>query len=295
MNNVSWRHHYIPEFYLKGFTNSNGKFKIFDVEQQRFIRQGKEFSSESYFFEVDGNTVVNENGASDFIEKLYSKTDDRISKLFDKIRNAQSDTRFGVTEDDMPALQHFVSIMFWRLPINYNQVKYLIKEKDLNELGLLINSKETGEVLRDSVLERRLKSDPNFFRALKQILPYLTYKRIFDCTTPLTIQAFPNGLPALCSDNPIIFEKSIFPDVYFDDFIFPLTNNLVFIRGKQINNIMTSIKVAIDLILMKQARKYVSCTDELYIESLNNLYDKHYKSVDELKSRVFQDLIGKFP
>jgi hypothetical protein len=183
--------------------------------------------------------------------------------------------------------------MFWRLPINYNQIEYLIKEKDLHELGLLFKSTETGEILRDSALELKLKNDPNFFKALKQILPNLTYKRIFDCKTPLTIQSFPDGLPSLCSDNPIIFEKSIFPDVYFDDFIFPLTNKHVFIRGKQINNVMTSIKVSIDLILMKQARKYVSCTDELYINLLNDHFDKNYGSLDELKSIVFQELIGK--
>ena len=294
MNNISWRHHYIPEFYLKGFTNNTGKFKIFDVDRQQFIKHGKEFSTESYFFEEDGNTLVNEDGASDFIEGIYSKTDDRISKLFDKIRNANPNTRFGLTEDDMPALQHFVSIMFWRLPINYDQVKHLIKEKDLRELGLLIKSTETGEVLQNSAFELKLKNDPNFFKALKQILPNLTYKRIFDCKTPLTIRPFPDGLPSLCSDNPIIFEKASFPDVYFDDFIFPLTNKLVFIRGKRINeDVMTSNKISIDLILLKQAKKYVSCTDELYIQLLNDHYNKHYKSIDELKSSVFTTLIAK--
>ena len=28
MNQISWRHHYIPMFYLKGFTSKSGKFKI---------------------------------------------------------------------------------------------------------------------------------------------------------------------------------------------------------------------------------------------------------------------------
>jgi len=56
---------------------------------------------------------------------------------------------------------------------------------------------------------------------------------------------------------------------------------------------MTSIKIPIDLILMKQARKYVSCTDELYIQLLNDHCDKYYQSLDELKSNVFHRLIGK--
>ena len=103
MNNTSWRHHYLPEFYLKGFTNQDGKFKIFDVHRQLFIKNGKDFSTESYFFEEDGNTIHTDKGADDFIEKGFAEVDNRVADLFNKIRNARPDTRFGLTEDDMPA------------------------------------------------------------------------------------------------------------------------------------------------------------------------------------------------
>lgn len=293
MNNISWRHHYIPQFYLKGFLNTDGKFKIYDVETQSFVKKGKDFSPESYFFEKHGNTLFNEEGADDFIEtKYYARTDDRISKIFEQIRNATSDIRFGISENEMPDLQHFASIMFWRLPTNYGQIRYLLKTNDLDELGLLLKSTKTGEIVKLSELEKRLKRDPNFFKMFKYILPYVTYGRLFDCQTPLTIQTFPEQLPALCSDNPIIFENSILPDLYFDDFIFPLTHTLVLIRGETTNNILTTIKIDIDLILLKQAKKYVSCTDQKYIMMLNKYYDDNYNSLDELKASVFKKLIG---
>ena len=41
--NISSRHHYIPQFYLRGFTNESGNFKIYDVQQKRFIKNGKDF------------------------------------------------------------------------------------------------------------------------------------------------------------------------------------------------------------------------------------------------------------
>ncbi len=290
MNNTSWRHHYLPEFYLKGFTNQDGKFKIFDVHRQLFIKNGKDFSTESYFFEEDGNTVHTDKGADDFIEKRFADVDSRVADLFNKIRNAQPDTRFGLTEDDMPALQHFVSVLFWRIPSNYDQIKKLINERELHEFGLLIKSKDTNEVVRDEELENKIRNDPNFFKALKLILPYITYKRILDCRTPLNIQIFPEQLPALCSDNPVIF-KNPKPDIYYDDFIFPLTHTHVFIRGKLNENALVQVKVAIDQILLKQANKYVSCTDMKYVEMLNELNKKPDRSLENLKDYLFRTLI----
>ena len=244
MNSTSWRHHYLPQFYLKGFTNENGLFKIFDVERQEFIKSGKEFSTESYFFEKDGNSVIKDGVKDDVIEtKFFKKQDDRIAKVFNKIKNSSREDDFGITDMDMPDLQFFVSSLFWRVPANYDQIKYLVDTKELHELGLLIKSKKNNLTIRDKELETRIKNDPFFFKSMKNIIPYLTFPRLLDCKTPLTIQTFPEQLPAICSDNPVIMEESVFPDIYFDDFIFPLTNKLVLIRGKKINNIMNTIKL----------------------------------------------------
>jgi hypothetical protein len=295
MNKLSWRHHYIPEFYLKGFANSDGTFKIFDIEKNAFVKGGKDFSPQSHFFEKNGNTIYTENGADDFIEtKFFSPSDNRIAEIFNKINNSPSNSRFGLTEDDMPALQHFVSILFWRLPANYDQISYLIKTKELHELGLLLKSKDTDETVRDEEFENKIKNDPNFFKAVKHYLPYITYGRLLDCRTPLTIQTFPSQLPALCSDNPVIFEESFLPDVYYDDLILPLTHTHVFIRGNKIRkDVLAAIKIDIDLIILKQAKKFVSCTDMRYVGMLNQYYSDNFSSLKELKRKVFETLIEK--
>lgn len=294
MNNVSWRHHYIPEFYLKGFTNVQGTFKIYDVERQQFIRDGKEFSPESHFFEKHANTIFTEKGADDFIEsKFYSRDDNRIAELFNIIKANDAQTRFGLTEDDMPSLQHFLSIMYWRLPVNYDQVKYLIRTNELHELGLLLVSKATGKPVRDEEFENRIRTDQNFFKAVRHLLPYITYKKLLECRTPLTIQPFPEQLPAICSDNPIIFEKTLFPEIYYDDFIFTLSHSLVFIRGNLKPDFLPTSKIDIDLIVLKQAKKYVSCMDGRYIPMLNKYYSSNFSSIDEVKKKVFNSLLTR--
>jgi hypothetical protein len=293
MNNLSWRHHYIPEFYLRGFTNGNGFFKIFDVQRELFLKSGKDFSPESFFFEKNANTVYTKTGADDFLEsKFYSRDDHRIAQVFNLIKSNTVKNRFGLTEEHMPLLQHFVSIMYWRLPTNYSQVKYLLETRDLHELGLLLMSKTTGKPVRDDQFENRIKTDQNFFKAIRHLLPYITYKKLLDCRTPLHIQPFPEQFPAICSDNPLIFQKTDFPDVYFDDFIFPLTHNLVFIRGQLNENFSPLTKIDVDLITLKQAKKYVSCTDENYISFLNKYYSDNFGSLEEVKVKVFRSLLN---
>lgn len=289
MRKISWRHHYLPQFYLKGFLNGNGKFIIYNVEKQRFVKNGKEFSPESYFFEKDGNSIILDNEKDDFLETSFSQIDNLVSILFDKIRDAKNTSPFGLKDEDMPALQYFIGTLFWRNPKNYDKIKKIVSEGDLKSFGVtLIND---GEKMEETIeFEEKLRSDPNFIKRMKIWIPNVTYLRILDNRTPLTIQSFPKGLPSLCSDYPIIFRNPDNPDVYSDDFIFPLTNDLLFIRANKINNVISDIKIEIDLIILKQAIKYVSCTNPTYILMLNKLF-KNYESINDLIEQVFRRLI----
>jgi hypothetical protein len=136
MNNISWRHHYIPEFYLKGFTNENRVFKVYDVKNNKFKGNLMDYTPKTVFFEKNGNTIGIEGEYSDFLEtKFYSKVDNDAANLFGKISSSPSTEKFGITDEDMPALQYFVSVMYWRNPSNYNQISYLVESKDLIQLG----------------------------------------------------------------------------------------------------------------------------------------------------------------
>ncbi len=293
MDNISWRHHYIPQFYLQGFTNEQGLFKIYDVESSRFIKDGKWFSPESYFFERDGNAILIHNEKDDFLEKKYYKDiDQKIAELFNKIRLAKPGTNFGITDDDMPLFQYFVGILFWRLPQNYSRLNYLLKNTDLTKIGFSIKN-QSGEIINNSEKGREIIQSPNVFKAMKFLLPNLLFPEILKCETPLHIHEMPKGLPSLCSDNPIIFEDSVLPNIYSDNFILPVTNRILFIRSNKINpNCETNIKIDIDLILLKQSKKYVSCTDELYIHMLNKYFECNYNSIEEVKKKVFSEIIG---
>jgi len=294
MNNISWRHHYIPQFYLQGFASPNGTFKIYDVEKGYYLKNGKEFFPEAFFFEKNANTVSKDKEVSDFIEEAFKSMDNKVAELFNRINSSDSSAanKFKINDSDIAMLQYFVGMMYWRIPNNYDEIKDIINKKRLRELGLIIRKKDDNSIVEDSPIETQLKKDVNLFKFMKLWFPMVSYPEIFDCTTPLHLIPLPPGLPAVCGDNPIICTNPNTFRVYSDDYIFPLNSTKLFIRGNEVIDFMSSVKVEIDLLIFKQAKKYVSCTDEKYLEMLDNMYERSYRNMDDLRHSIFSQIIG---
>jgi hypothetical protein len=288
MKNQSWRHHYLPVFYLKGFTKESNKFKIFNVQDKRFIKSGKEFSPESYFFEKEGNTIKFKGLNYDFLEsECYSPFDNRIAKLVEKVNSSSNDNRFNVDEDDMPVINHFVSLMYWRLPHRKKELKNIVENTDLNTLGLAIKD-SNGEKSEQS--EEEFKNSESFLQVYKYYNPLMDSLRGFACRTPYTILETTDEFPYLCSDNPVIFEKEKFPKVYEDDYLLPLSGNKLFIKANKGESSPPYLRFMVDTLVYKQAVKYVSCTDERYIDRIENNFEKSNITVSDLRSDIFNIL-----
>lgn len=281
MNKISWRHHYLPVFYLKGFTKQSGLLKIFNIQEKRFLKNGKEFSPESFFFEKDANTVVYGDEKNDYIETSYSKFDNEMATLIERIHQSDYKTNYGVTDDDMPRMNHFVSLMYWRLPHRINDLKKIIKNNDFSDLGLKIVN-ESGERQKNS--EEKFKNDSEFVKSYKYYNSLMDSIRGFNCRTPYSIIESHENFPFLCSDSPVIFENEN-PKVYEDDYIFPLSGNRLFIKANRRSEFPPYLRMLVDAVVYKQAQKYVSCTDESYIEILDTLFKK--RSLEELKVDIF--------
>lgn len=281
MNNISWRHHYLPVFYLKGFTKDSGLIKIFNVQEKRFLKNGKEFSPESFFFEKDANTVVFGDKRNDYIETSYADFDNEMAILIEKISKSDYTTDYDVTEDDMPRINHFVSLMYWRSPHRTNELKKIINKNDLASLGLKIINKN-GE--RQKATEEEFKNNSEFVKSYKFYNSLMDSVRGYNCRTPYSILESHKNFPFLCSDSPVIFESAN-PKVYEDDYLFPLSGNRLFIKANRTSDFPPYLRMLVDAVVYKQAQKYVSCTDESYIENLETLLEK--QNIEELKAEIF--------
>ncbi|WP_313115082.1 DUF4238 domain-containing protein [Aequorivita sediminis] len=288
MKNLSRKHHYLPVFYLKGFAKESNKFKIYNVQDKRFIKKGKEFSPKSYFYEKDGNTINFTGSKNDFLEtEHYSHFDNNIAKLFEKINSSSNGNRFNIDENDMPAINHFVSLMYWRLPHRMEELKSIIKNNNLNTLGFAIKD---SNGIKDKKVEEEFKNSEPFLKSYKYCNSLIDSMRGFDCRTPYTILETTDKSPFLCSDNPVIFEMDILPKVYEDDYLFPLSGNRLFIKTNKTKNFPAYLRFMVDTLVYKQAMKYVSCTDERYIDKLENNFEKSNISVNDLRADIFNVL-----
>lgn len=287
MNKISWKHHYLPVFYLKGFTKDSGNIKIFDVEKKRFLQYGKEFSPESYFFEKDANTISFGDNKSDFLEYSYGKFENKVSKLIEIINNSDYTTKHGVTEKEMPILNHFVSMMYWRLPHRTEEINNIVEKNSLSNLGVNFQSSD-GTINLEKGEE--FKNTPQFKKTYKFYNSLMDSVRGKNCRTPFSIIDKNNSLPYLCSDNPVIFEKEFSPKVYEDDYVFPLTGKRIFLRCNRREKFDHYLWLLVDTIVYKQAVKYVSCTNEEYIELLENNFIKYNLTLEELRTYLFEKI-----
>lgn len=282
MNNISWRHHYLPVFYLKGFTKDSGLLKIYNVQEKRFLKNGKEFSPESFFFEKDANTIIFGDKKNDYIESSYADFDNEMATLIERIHQSDYTTNYGVTDDDMPRINHFVSLMYWRLPHRTNDLEKILKNNDLGSLGLNVINK-SGE--RQIATEEEFKNNPEFIKGFKFYNSLMDSVRGVNCRTPYSIMQSHENFPFLCSDSPVIFESEN-PEVYQDDYLFPLSGSRLFIKANRRGEFPPYLRMLVDAVVYKQAQKYVSCTHESYIEDLDTLLEK--QNMEELKSEIFK-------
>src|SRR5580700_10234854 len=100
------RHHFIPVFYLKNFTDNDGLFYIYDVVKKSLKENGRKFAPSTHFYEHNLNTVSSGQTQSNFIETKYGKLDSEIGEIVAKIKQGEG---MSLTSHEWTYLQYFVN------------------------------------------------------------------------------------------------------------------------------------------------------------------------------------------
>ncbi len=283
---ISKNHHYLPVFYLKGFTQ-NGCFKIFKPRLKKFKKDGWDFSPKSHYYIENDNTIRLNAELGDYLENSYGESETKASVIFRKIEIGER-----LSTDDVPYLQYFIAITYWRLPANRGIVKHLGLNRTLRELGLIFKDKNTGIEVEAKDLETQVKADPEYLKWVRQFLPLTFANRFLHCRTPIHILEFDERIPAFCSDNPIILRHPERIDIYLDDFIFPLMHNKILVRIANKVDYRNTLKMKIDVLLMLQATEYVSSTHIEYTLAVHDLYEVWKSEPAKYREHVFSEIEG---
>jgi hypothetical protein len=289
---VSKRHHYLPQFFLKRFTNPEGKFYIWLTKKKRFKDNGKLFYPKSHFFEIHGNSVTYDNIKSDFVEKEFSNIDDRVSKFYRKLDSLDND--YVLEDDEWQMLQYFINSMYWRLPCNEEYVKsYIQRAATLGHFGITLKSTITNEAVGAQEQHEfllRVKADAEFRKFLKINMPAFTYhhRLMREEKDIVHIINFPYQLPRLISDNPIILRNPGTVSPHLDEMVFPLTPNKLLFRNNFTKMITHSyVRVMIDAMMLAQSKEFVAVTDKIYPDLLLKTYASEYGEIEALRESIF--------
>ena len=116
--NIPKRHHYLPQFYLKNFTNNDGLFWVFDRKNKEYRQQHPVNTA----LQKDYYTFRDKNGKKHTeIEKLFSSIEGKIKPVINKI-----DMGNTITSEEKVILSFFISFQKTRVPDF---------EKSVNELS----------------------------------------------------------------------------------------------------------------------------------------------------------------
>ena len=291
-NNLSWRHHYIPQFYLKGFTNTEGKFFIYDKVNDKIKDQ--EFTPRTHFFQKHRNTIKIEGIENDFIETiLYKDLDNTISKLFEEIHNKDGNY---LTPENLFALKMFISFLFWRVPKNDSLINHYIDNYTFEELGFELKEKDSKKNVSEEIREL-FKTNSAFRRMYSFILPFQTFKLELEEGEENMWKSIPGdeGDPIrMTSDAPII---TLNQNLFYDNsqkILFPVTSNKLLYYGTIKNKRMIPPEFYIfsDLAMVENATQFVCCSNKLYLDQIIELYRLRikYNKTNEIIPTLFDFL-----
>ena len=281
----SVKHHYIPQFFLKGFTGTNGKFFIFDHKNGR-LKKG-EYAPASHFYVKDRNTLFHGNDSSDLIEEHHSHKDTRFAKLFKKIQSERAPLDIPV--DEFVILQWFIWDLYWRLPSNDDLfMETYWKDKRFQNFWVVRN-RETGQIIDDDNT-KQLKLSDEFIRSNKstyaEYLFMLNDRLGIDNPYDWRFLYAESGFHVL-GDSPVILLDNNQSNILNAQFVVPLSKEHYLIKTSltpSIGRLPPEFSMFLDILQFKSSKNYSACINRDHlrcIEKQANLHD-----IDYFKSMV---------
>lgn len=272
MHTGSKNHHYIPQYFLRGFCRDDGTFDVYDKQYSEFKKAPQ--SPATIFFERKRNTVKFRGQWTDKIENLYSGLDTPLSQLFQLIQSGAKSIHIS-DPDYTKLLKIHIATQFWRLPRIDNFAEYYMKSRTLEQLSHICSVCTPAP--SEQVAFDLIQNDSGFRKYFRSFwLPLATFdlnRQIPDNMQwhILDVEDGSQWSNHLCSDGLFIFAK---PDGFLNfsaPFIFPLTKSRLLIarrRSKPFSSLDPIVSTKISILLFIQAQRYVVTPNKSYLEKI---------------------------
>ena len=115
MDNEPKRHHYIPQFILKNFVDSDGKLFYWDMNKKELIRSYTRFVFMNLHMYRD---EINHNDQPTFIEKSLAVFESDMAKVFQKLNEGNE---IVLLRKELEALRIFLCLLSFRSDLRMEQ------------------------------------------------------------------------------------------------------------------------------------------------------------------------------
>lgn len=269
MNNISYKHHFIPEFYQKGFSNNDGKLFAYKKTYESI----KEWKPAQILYQENLHTLRIDGKTSVIIEDFYSNVEGEFNICLQTIRGEiDNDAKLYLLTKD----RHFnklaklmVALQFWRTPCK----KELAMSYSHKTLELYDNAndevKEMIPLERKFIkyLSKRAKKDDTIKILQFLLLPLLTFE-ISEEDCNLKLYKAPKDRFFFASDRPVIYDN--YDELFsFQSFIFPFSKELALIGMKK-DVAMINMNYINRLIIKNAAEIVISGSKEQLSEIKNH-------------------------
>ncbi len=289
----SKKHHYLPRYFLKGFTNPNGSFFVYDKQTRKIFKS----SPDNSFFENNLNTVTLKHGDSDFIEKMYSNMEGKFWKSLDTIRD--STYQMGIGDLDKMNLYLFLAILHWRLPKNMALVESLSKRffTGDNDFKYITLKSKTNKNVPEEIVDE-FRSSEGFKKSAKLLIPFINfqgnewYESVANWTFSYTGD---NARWHMIGDSPILTE-GIYdedPKKFLDRFMFPVSGSVMLINnGTHITpkELPEAFLLQFNTALVHKAERFVACPNKDLLEVIIRYYYNYVSN--DMTHLIFKELFS---
>lgn len=125
----SSRHHYIPRFLIKNFTDEKNLLWVYNKKEKRILKTQQ--SPKAIFFEWDRNLFDINGKPGDNIEKMYGEVDNLLVRTLENILKTHN-----MTGRELTFMIYLVSLMKWRIPKVDVDARELVKDLLIEDLGM---------------------------------------------------------------------------------------------------------------------------------------------------------------
>lgn len=283
--NTSKRHHYLPRYYLSGFTDSVGGFYIYDKLKDNIFAT----SPSAAFFENNLNTVALPNGSSsDFLEDLYTEMENQFWSSLDRIRESTSKTPIELL--DKMQLFLFLLFLYWRLPSNIKVVEELSEKAflDNSEFDYLkLVNRSGGEAPKG--IKEIMKKSPAFKKSFRQVIPFAPFFKDKGWAFRLENWRFlyTEGKENwnVVGDSPIILrgDDSHNSVNFLREFVFPISGKILLVSlDNPLNRVLPpDFTIQFNAAMIEKAQRFIACSKKDFLEAVikyHKLYVQHGKT-----------------